>query len=133
MMNEQGPDPDDRAPDGEQPVATTPTVVQQAGQLTIGRAVIVVHRTLADEHSPYAVLRTRHEGVVADVPARPGQEIEVPGRSEERRVGKEGRARGSAGHENESRREPSAARTERTRAHENTERGCDAAANQARG
>lgn len=79
MMNEQGPDPDDRASDGEQPVATTPTVVQQAGQLTIGRAVIVVHRTLADEHSPYAVLRTRHEGVVADVPARPGQEIEVPG------------------------------------------------------
>src|SRR5690625_7841993 len=79
MMNEQGPDPDDRAPDGEQPVATTPTVVQQAGQLTIGRAVIVVHRTLADEHSPYAVLRTRHAGAVADVPARPGQEHEVPG------------------------------------------------------
>lgn len=77
-MNEQSPAPDDRAPEGAKHVATTPTVVQQAGQLTIGKTVIVVHRTLADEHSPYAVLRTRHEGVVDDVAARPGQEITVP-------------------------------------------------------
>src|SRR5690625_5995877 len=79
MMNEQGPDPDDRAPDGEQPVATTPTVVQQAGQLTIGRAVIVVHRTLADEHSPYAVLRTRHEAWVPTCQPDPGRGSRRPG------------------------------------------------------
>jgi len=78
-MNEQSPASDERAPEGAQHVTTTPTVVQQAGQLTFGKTVIVVHRTLADEHSPYAVLRTRHEGVVDDVAARPGQEITVPG------------------------------------------------------
>jgi len=82
MMDELSPAPDGRdgrGPDGEQRLATSPTVVQQAGQLTVDGTVIVVHRTLADDHSPYAVLRTRHDDVVADVVARPGQEVEVPG------------------------------------------------------
>lgn len=78
MMSERA-QPDRRAFDGEQPTAGRPTMVQQAGQLMLDEAVIVVHRTLADEHSPHVVLRTRHGGVVVDVAARPGQEIEVPG------------------------------------------------------
>jgi hypothetical protein len=53
--------------------------VEQAGQIMIGGAVLVVHRTLEDEHSPYVVLRCRHGDEVVDLAARPGQEIEVPG------------------------------------------------------
>lgn len=55
------------------------TVVEQAGQIRIGDAVLVVHRTLADEHSAYVVLRGRDGEEVVDLAARPGQEIEVPG------------------------------------------------------
>lgn len=55
------------------------TMVDQAGQIRIGDAVLVVHRTLADEHSAYVVLRGRDGGDVFDLAARPGQEIEVPG------------------------------------------------------
>lgn len=59
--------------------AVQPTVVQQAGQITIDGAVIVVHRTLQDEHSPYAVLRSRHGDEVVELLARPGEEFDVPG------------------------------------------------------
>lgn len=55
------------------------TVVEQAGQISIGQAVLVVHRTLTDEHSAYVVLRRRSEEEVVDLVARPGQEIDVPG------------------------------------------------------
>lgn len=55
------------------------TAVEQAGQISIGEAALVVHRTLTDEHSAYVVLRCRSGEEVIDLAARPGQEIDVPG------------------------------------------------------
>lgn len=78
-MSEQIGSPGKGARDGVQGIPPAPTVVQQAGQIVIDTAVVIVHRTLADEHSPYVVLRIRHDDEVVDATARPGQEIQVPG------------------------------------------------------
>lgn len=70
---------DTGAAHGAQHTSAAPTVVQQAGQIMIDGVMVVIHRTLADEHSPYVVLRARHGDETVDLAARPGQEVEVPG------------------------------------------------------
>lgn len=79
MMSRQIDAPDRGELNGAQHTSATPTVVQQAGQIMIDGVMIAVHRTLADEHSPYVVLRTRHGDETVDLAVRPGQGIEVPG------------------------------------------------------
>lgn len=70
---------DPGAPHGARHTSVAPTAVQQAGQIMIDGVMIVIHRTLADEHSPYVVLRVRHGDETVDLAARPGHEVEVPG------------------------------------------------------
>lgn len=57
----------------------SPVVVEQAGQISFGRTAVAIHRTLSDEHSPYAVMRCRHGDEVVDLSARPGQAVDIPG------------------------------------------------------
>ena len=54
-------------------------LVEQAGQIALGRTAVAIHRTLSDRHSSYVVMRCRHGDEEVDLTARPGQEVDVPG------------------------------------------------------
>ncbi|MGY5766599.1 hypothetical protein ACXET9_15540 [Brachybacterium sp. DNPG3] len=57
-------------------------LVEQAGQVLLHGTSVGVHRTLADEYGPYAVLRLRADGAdpvdVLEAAPRPGEELLLP-------------------------------------------------------